>query len=787
MNYYEHEIKVKIIDGVLAHEQNWEWFIHHTENTFIVELKGDTLDAALSSFREVREVFYHLSKIHEITECDLPITKAWLKEIDVLAQFYNGSLDLCGVALESSFSKIMRLLIYAGKIYGQDKNQKYFYFTDIFTLRNLFERESLDSFAEDEDTILRLLDSAAPSLKNERQIFLDNINRIVFPVDLSFVARHSSKFNSANCFSFSSVSDSQIRVWEEQELLHMLSISVKDGKIVPMIDYGDSFFPDYTMWTKSVLSHIKDYFQSPDVTFVVESIGYLMYGEIPSSDTINKHFALLYDLCETTDAHLQSTMMCSSIEVIISFFTSGCKKLIDADSYRKYGAIQNKLHSNGCSFLLLKLKNNGALLDKTIIQKMRDEAEAYRDKVDEITDYEGFTKYLQNDFIRGSIANDHFNVLSQKFETIIESIDNIRVAHLFLVYFEFLLQIKNNKDVSSRRISTEIIKIRTLWKHKYYAISCASMQTVSTDPIAIPAEYSGQLLSFIQKAPSLFARQRMKLQDTDLIQRMQLLSDSPFSMMVSRIVISEDFPSHPILRIDGKHPIDQMYVHHVNQIKTEYAYKFRNNFSAKEYTEGIFDGIKKEMQFSMALLKDLEPLYAAVMDQNPDYSFLDYSSELRLAHITQLFPILENKIREFGELCGIVPIRENIEECHRLKEPDTVLKSIISQVIDSGGSISNTADLYFIHFCMFGENGLNIRNECIHGLNYCQGSQLLFGFKVTLIALYMIGWRTELVLKNMSGPSEGTVEKLEQEGKSICNHKSFWLRILQFIKKVFHI
>lgn len=34
MNYYEHEIKVKIIDGVLAHDQNWEWFIHHTEDTF---------------------------------------------------------------------------------------------------------------------------------------------------------------------------------------------------------------------------------------------------------------------------------------------------------------------------------------------------------------------------------------------------------------------------------------------------------------------------------------------------------------------------------------------------------------------------------------------------------------------------------------------------------------------------------------------------------------------------------------------------------------------------------
>ena len=43
MNYYEHEIKVKFIDGVLAHEQDWEWFIQHTENTFDVELKETLL------------------------------------------------------------------------------------------------------------------------------------------------------------------------------------------------------------------------------------------------------------------------------------------------------------------------------------------------------------------------------------------------------------------------------------------------------------------------------------------------------------------------------------------------------------------------------------------------------------------------------------------------------------------------------------------------------------------------------------------------------------------------
>ena len=60
LNYYDHEIKVKIIDGVLAHKQDWDWFIRHTEETFTVELNGDTLEKALDSFREVREVFYHL-------------------------------------------------------------------------------------------------------------------------------------------------------------------------------------------------------------------------------------------------------------------------------------------------------------------------------------------------------------------------------------------------------------------------------------------------------------------------------------------------------------------------------------------------------------------------------------------------------------------------------------------------------------------------------------------------------------------------------------------------------
>lgn len=766
MNYYEHEIKVKVIDGVLAHEQDWEWFIQHTENTFDVELKGDTLEETLDSLREVREVFYYLSKIHEVTDKTLPISKEWLQELDALAQFYNGSIDLCSVTLSTNFSIVMRLLIYAGKIYSQVKKEDHIYHVDIFTLRNLSLLESLDLFTAEEEKILQLIDAAPSILQNERQVFLDNINGVILPADPDFVNRHEHDLNNANSFSFATITDKNIRVWEEQELLNMLAVSVKEGKIVPKISWGETFTPNYTIWTKDRISHIKDYFNSPVVTFVIETIGYLLYGDVPSADTINKHFDLLHELSEQTEEDYMVAMACSSLEIICLFFANKCTGNVTKDSHIKYAKVLNKLYSKNCKYLLRKLLDKGALTDKTIIQKLHEEILLIRDKVGEINDYAGFTKYIENKFIRGSIANSHFEVLSAQFETIATTADNVRVAHLFLSYFQFLLQIKNNKDITPSKISFEILRIRTLWQEQYYAKCCQGMQTVKTDPILIPKEYSGQILTFILLAPALFATQRMKLKDTELIDIMQTLSDFPLVMMVSKVLISKDFPAYPICRLDGKHPIDLFYNQNVARVRETYAYKFRNNFSANEYTEGIFERIKQEMQFSLSLINEIQPLYEAVAEQNPEYVFLEYSKDLRLAHLTQLFPILENKIRKFGELFGIVPIRESLDECHRLKEPDTVLKLIIKYVLDMGGNLEDVSDMYFVHFCMFGENGMNIRNECIHGLDYYQGNRLEIGFKAALLSLYMVGWRMQVVLDNMKKEDAQATGEDSQEAKT---------------------
>ena len=94
MNFYEHEDRVKIIDQILSHEQNWEWFTELTEKTFNIELDSTSMIEAQNTFQDVKDVFYFLSKIHEITDQQLPITQNWLKELDLLAQFYLGILEL---------------------------------------------------------------------------------------------------------------------------------------------------------------------------------------------------------------------------------------------------------------------------------------------------------------------------------------------------------------------------------------------------------------------------------------------------------------------------------------------------------------------------------------------------------------------------------------------------------------------------------------------------------------------------------------------------------------------
>ena len=137
------------------------------------------------------------------------------------------------------------------------------------------------------------------------------------------------------------------------------------------------------------------------------------------------------------------------------------------------------------------------------------------------------------------------------------------------------------------------------------------------------------------------------------------------------------------------------------------------------------------------------------LEKSLDVALIPYENDILLGHITQLFPLLEDKIRSLGRFFGIVPFKENKKDFIKYKDPSSILREIIKMVYDEFENLESIPDLLFVYHFMYNSNSLNIRNECIHGRDYIEGEQLKLGFKITILSLYMIMYRIELIEKNV--------------------------------------
>ena len=131
-----------------------------------------------------------------------------------------------------------------------------------------------------------------------------------------------------------------------------------------------------------------------------------------------------------------------------------------------------------------------------------------------------------------------------------------------------------------------------------------------------------------------------------------------------------------------------------------------------------------------------------------------------LAHLTQLFPLLEVKIRELASLVGIVPFKERLEDFMKYKDSSSVLRELLQEVYTELGSFENVPDLLFVYHYMYNGNSLNIRNECMHGRDYMNGSRLRFAFRLTLLAIYMIMYRIDVINTNITEEDDGEDEPI---------------------------
>ena len=758
MNYFEHEQRVKYIDGVLSRSQDWEWLINYIEENFSVELTVNSFNDFKKVFSKIKDIFNYFISINQFVNKELRINQEWLEKIYEFSLYYIGKIQYEQLQLNNDFEKVFELLIYLAKLNNETSDQKLMLYYTIIEQKNLYKIRDISAFIREETDIINRIQAVSFDTSKELDIFKSNINQEF--ADCSEVLKQKrSDLVSVNCFSFQRLDDVKAETWEESYLIDMVGVEYKNKELIPMFGYDDgASFPDFNQWTEEVLDIMKTDFNNEDADFIIESIKYMIYGYIPNESVILKHINLLSEYYDQVADDTEKNYDCSSLEILLSLLSNK-----DNSFSKEIISEFNKTISKITDFKkLIQIDSRYPIRNKKIKAKIEEYINNKIQKVDAINNYSSFKSFITDSDIIPRTDNKTFDSLSDVFDGILQNCDNNILPYLFLDYLEFLLKIKNNRKIISGDISKEINYIRHLWKDEYYEKSFSSMQTYKNSISVEKADAEKFDMDIIDN-PYGVAYNCMKMSEKAIINTIEIFSNHPLLCFVSRVILSEDFPKFPKIIIDGKHEIDLYYKERVEKTKKDNAYKFLNNLKLEEVLPFIYDEIKNVISISFYMFNRKDVLYQEVQQINPDYSLLDYSEEPTLAHLMQLFPILECKIREIGECYGIAPIREDIKHYNKLKDPTTVIKKIVKMVYEETQSLEQVADFIFIFFTMFAENGINIRNNCVHGVSFNKDkNEIDLAFKITLFCLHLIEYRFSIIKSNLTNEAETSSEQTEK-------------------------
>ena len=95
----------------------------------------------------------------------------------------------------------------------------------------------------------------------------------------------------------------------------MLLVSIQEHEIKPFCTNGIFQIPIYLYGQKEVITQLKEYFNNFIVTFILETIAFVMHNDIPSHEVILKHITLL-----TSKLEKDKEIKCSSFEIISYLF-----------------------------------------------------------------------------------------------------------------------------------------------------------------------------------------------------------------------------------------------------------------------------------------------------------------------------------------------------------------------------------------------------------------------------------------------------------------------------------
>lgn len=744
-NYLEHEIKVKYIDGVLRQSTDWQWFITHIEETYdICEI--DSMESFWLQYRNTYEIYTYFIKILETDIRAVSFKNPIVEEVFTIAQFFMGKL-LLEVAVDlvkSANAKIFLLFIWITKLENLSNSTDYILDTRLFLKHNIFKIINVESIIIEEERVseyLKMID--IDGFEQVEKCLFDNIKEVAYPASIEIFKQNRNKIISANVFSHTAIDSPGNVSWEEEYILNMLKISIRDHKIIPISEFNGISNPDTSLWTEDIIRELQEFFHDDITDFVLETIAYVIYGKEMSEIVMLEHVRLMLGAIVSEKEEI-NRLRCSSFEIISYLFEDKkinriSREVMYIEMIREFQKIKEPKSMS----VLQKNKIPLSREQKEVLKQFYDEQYKI---IDQVSESSGLMNYFENKNAVRTITTDYFKKVSSKFNEFIAHDDGVMLASLFYLYMCFLLRLKNgNATVDKQLLNFEMIRIQALWEKDHY-YRCTDALHLFENKFEIPKEivenYNENILNNILS----IAGYCVITKETDLIESMKSISENPLAHMVTKIHFSEVFPIQELKNKNyDRHEIDATLQEIVQNIIKVNGYKFINYVETETYVKEIHqNSIDKTILF-IGMFHEEKKLYEEIQSKITEYTLQTYSEDLILGHVTQLFPILEKQIRKLATMLNIFPYKESENEFMLCKDPSSILREILLEVYGELRSYENVEDILFVYNFMYNSNSLNIRNECIHGRKYTQGSELQFAFKVTLCALAIVIKRIEII------------------------------------------
>ncbi|MFR8734844.1 MAG: hypothetical protein ACLVE5_15160 [Clostridium perfringens] len=734
----------------MEQSQSWQWFIEYIEDNYNLSDVGSYIEYQNRSNSLIR-ILRNFTNILEVCDFNFQFRTILLQEIYEISKYYVGATERenCEKNVSSEFSKVLLLSVWLTKLQNSGNKSKYIIDNRFMNQRNFHQALNMQEFDYDKEEIILYLEKI--KLKDFGRIkrnIEDNLNRVVYGLSENFFEKYGDKLLSENCFNFQSFDRGTNLTWQEDTLLDMIQISIRNGEVIPMYSNGDIIVPNYKDWTPDLLKQLKNYFNNRISDFVIESVDFLLNQKAPNIETIEDHCNLFLELISKGEDY--EILTSSTYEILTMLFDQGAMDRIDKTEVIK--EFYKSLHSITSVNLLMRLRSSFPL-HRDQIQSVKDYIENEYRTILDINDIPTLTQYLKNIDIARYINQIYYDETKDRFLKLIKDVNDTLVANIFYHAMLFLISVnQTNQIVDKRIVKQDMINLQEYWEKSKYQEQVKNLQEF-TYGTQISTEEVEKYNKSILENPIIVANSTVLAKVDDLISVLERTSNHSLMYMVNRIEINNIFPIKDTGINFDRHETDNILRKQVEKIIEKYGYKFINILDADIYVSAMHDTYINNVYFVINLFNKEKELYE-LLEKIIGVRLIPFNEQISLGHLTQLFPLLEIEIRKLGKLFGIVPFKENVREFMKFKDPSSILRELIEDVYEELDGLESAPDLLFVYHFMYNSNSLNIRNECIHGRDYFEGYMLKFAFKVTMLALYMIRYRINSILTNSNSCNE---------------------------------